>query len=155
MQWMLTLRLNTFLSHLVNHTHIGVLDRRLTFTHSHKFSQLNVLGPSTSTFFNLAISNINPAGYWKIYPVPVLVELAHVKEREHEKHVDQTAKSAMYLNPGTSLPRHACVVPTYLSTAPYQYLLHGQDFTSHTISSLVRPFKYCDVSSRIRLKSTE
>ena len=119
MQWMLTLRLNTFLSHLVNHTHTGVLDRRLTFTHSHKFSQLNVLGPSTSTFFNLAISNINPAGYWKIYPVPVLVELAHVKEREHEKHVDQTAKSAMYLNPGTSLPQHACVVPAYLSTALY------------------------------------
>ena len=92
MQWMLTLRLNTFLSHLVNLTHTGVLDRRLTFTHSHKFSQLNVLGPSTSTFFNLAISNINPAGYWKIYPVPVLVEHAHVKEREHEKHVVQTAK---------------------------------------------------------------
>ena len=155
MQWMLTLRLNTFLSHLVNHTHTGVLDRRLTFTHSHKFSQLNVLGPSTSTFFNLAISNINPAGYWKIYPVPVLVELAHVKEREHEKHVDQTAKSAMYLNSGTALPRHACVVPSYLSTAQYRYLLHVQDVTSHTVSSLVRPFKYCDVSSRIHLKSTE
>ena len=119
MQWMLTLRLNTFLSHLVNHTRTGVLDRRLTFTHSHKFSQLNVLGPSTSTFFNLAISNINPAGYWKIYPVPVLVELAHVKEREHEKRVVQTAKSAMYLNPGTLVPRHAPVVRAYPSTAPY------------------------------------
>ena len=121
MQWMLTLRLNTFLRSLsLTITHTGVLDQRLTFTHTHKFSQLNVLGPSTSTFFNLAISNINPAGYWKIYPVPVLVEHAHVKEREHEKHVVQTAKSAMYLNPGTSVPRHACVVRVYLSTAAYQ-----------------------------------
>ena len=110
----------------------------------------------TSTFIKLAINNINPAGYWKIYPIPVLVELAHVKEREHEKHVDQTTKSAKYLKPGTALPRHACVVPTYLSTAPYWYgnLLHVQDVTSHIVSSLVRPFKYCDVSSRIRLKST-
>ena len=107
MQWMLTLRLNTFLSHLVNHPHTGVLDRRLTFTHSHKFSQLNALEPSTSTFFNLAISNINPAGYWKIYPVPVLVELAHVKEREHEKRVDKPPKSAKYLSSGTTIPRHA------------------------------------------------
>ena len=44
----------------------------------------------TSTFVNLAISNINPAGYREFYPVLVLRELAHVKEREHEKHVDQT-----------------------------------------------------------------
>ena len=120
MQWMLTLRLKTFLVSLsLTITHTGVLDQRLTFKHSHKFSQLNVLGPSTSTFFNLAISNINPAGYWKIYPVPVLVEHAHVKEREHEKHVVQTAKSAMYLNPGTSVPRHAPVVRAYPSTAAY------------------------------------
>ena len=72
------------------------------------------------SFFNLAISFMNPAGYWKFYPVPVLVEHAHVKEREHEKHVVQTAKSAMYLNPGTPVPRHACVVRAYLSTAAYQ-----------------------------------
>ena len=109
--WRFALKRLTFLSHVVNHTHTGVLDRRLTFTHSHKFSQLNALGPSTSTFFNLAISNINPAGYWKIYPVPVLVELAHVKEREHEKHVVQTAKSAMYLNP--------CLL--YTSPSPRDY----------------------------------
>ena len=69
--------------------------------------------------FNLAISFMNPAGYWKFYPVPVLVEHAHVKEREHEKHVVQTAKSAKYLNPGTSVPRHAPVVRAYLSTALY------------------------------------
>ena len=96
----------------------------------------------TSTFVNLAISNINPAGYWKIYPVPVLVEHAHVKEREHEKHVDQTAKSAMYLNPGTSVPRHALVVRAYPSIAAYQYPLHVQEVSSRPISSLVRPLKY-------------
>ena len=73
----------------------------------------------TSTFVNLAISNINPAGYWKIYPVPVLVEHAHVKEREHEKHVDQTAKSTKYLNFGTVVPRRGDVVPSYLGTASY------------------------------------
>ena len=70
----------------------------------------------TSTFIKLAISNINPAGYREFYPVPVLGELAHVKEREHEKHVDQTAKSAKYLK---SVPRRGDVVPKYLSTASY------------------------------------
>ena len=142
-------------AHLVSQSHTQVFLINVLLSHTLTNSQLNVLGPSTSTFFNLAISNINPAGYWKIYPVPVLVEHAHVKEREHEKHVVQTAKSAMYLNPGTSLPRHACVVPAYLSTALYRYLPHEQDVTSHTVSSLVRPLKYCDASSRIRLKSTE
>ena len=107
------------------------------------------------SFFNLAISFMNPAGYWKFYPVPVLVEHAHVKEREHEKHVVQTAKSAKYLNPGTAVPRPGCVVPAYLSTAPYQYPAHVQGNSSHAISSLVRPLKYCDASSRIRLKCTE
>ena len=72
---------------------------------------------NTSTFVNLAISNINPAGYREFYPVPVLVELAHVKEREHEKHVDQTAKSTKYLSSGTVVPRRGDVVPKYLSTA--------------------------------------
>ena len=98
---------------------------------------------------------MNPAGYWKFYPVPVLVEHAHVKEREHEKHVVQTAKSAMYLNPGTAVPRPGCVVPAYLSTAPYQYPAHVHGNSSHAISSLVRPLKYCDASSQIRLKCTE
>ena len=107
--------------HYASQSHTqSVLDRRLNFTHSLKFFQLNALGPSTSAFFNLAISFMNPAGYWKFYPVPVLVEHAHVKEREHEKHVVQTAKSAMYLNPGTSVPRHASVVRAYLSTALYR-----------------------------------
>ena len=107
MQWMLTLRLNTFLVSLsLTITHTGVLDQRLTFTHSHKFSQLNVLGPSTSTFFNLAISNINPASYRELYPVAVLVELAHVKEREHEKRVDKPPKSAKYLRFGTCVQQH-------------------------------------------------
>ena len=135
-----------------------VLDRRLTFlTHSQILTTQcwDLQFFDTSTFVNLAISNINPAGYREFYSIPVLGELAHVKEREHEKHVDQTAKSAMYLNLGTSLPRHACVVPAYLSTAAYQYPLHVQDVTSHTISSLVRPLKYCDASSQIRLKSTK
>ena len=145
--------------HLANHTHTGVLDRRLTFlwhtlTNSHNSMPWDLQFFDNSTFVNLAISNINPASYREFYLVPVLVELAHVKEREHEKHVDQTAKSAMYLSSGTALPRHACVVPACMSTAPYQYLLHVQDVTSHTISSLVRPFKYCDVSSR-KVKSTE
>ena len=97
---------------------------------------------NTSTFVNLAISNINLAGYREFYPVPILVELAHVKEREHEKHVVQTAKSAMYLNPGTSVPRHAPVVRAYPSTAAYQYPLHVQEVSSRPISSLVRPLKY-------------
>ena len=37
------------------------------------------------------------AGYRKNYRVPVLVELAHVKEREHDKHVVHAAKFAKYL----------------------------------------------------------
>ena len=94
------------------------------------------------SFFNLAISFMNPAGYWKFYPVPVLVEHAHVKEREHEKHVVQTAKSAMCLNPGTEVPRRT------------KYPLHVQDVSSRPISSLVRPLKYCDASSQIRLNET-
>ena len=37
------------------------------------------------------------AGYRKYYRVPVLVELAHVKEREDDKHVFHAAKFAKYL----------------------------------------------------------
>ena len=74
------------------------------------------------SFFNLAISFMNPAGYWKFYPVPVLVEHAHVKEREHEKRVDQTAKSAMYLSSGTAVLWRSDVVPKYLSTTSYLVL---------------------------------
>ena len=37
------------------------------------------------------------AGYRKSYQVPVLAELAHVKEREHDKHVVHAAKFAKYL----------------------------------------------------------
>ena len=56
------------------------------------------------------------AGYRKSYRVPVLVELAHVKERDHEKHVLQATKFAKYLLVGTEVPRsgHACThVPGY------------------------------------------
>ena len=157
MQWMLTLRLNTFLLFTTphNHTHkVFLIDVLISHTLPNSLNSMP-WDLALQSFFNLAISFMNPAGYWKCYPVPVLVEHAHVKEREHEKHVVQTAKSAMYLNPGTSLPRHACVVPAYLSTAAYKYPLHVQDVSSHAISSLVRPLKYCDASSRIRLKSTE
>ena len=57
------------------------------------------------------------AGYRKSYRVPVLVELAHVKERDNEKHVLQAAKFAKYLLVGTAVPRsgHACThVTEYL-----------------------------------------
>ena len=118
MQWMLTLRLNTFLLFTTphNHTHkVFLIDVLISHTLPNSLSSMS-WDLALQPFFNLAISFMNPAGYWKFYPVPVLVEHAHVKEREHEKHVVQTAKSAMYLNPGTSVPRHAPVVlldPTF------------------------------------------
>ena len=93
---------------------------------------------NTSTFVNLAISNINPAGYREFYPVLVLGELAHVKEREHEKHVDQTAKSAKYQLVGTRVPRRGDVVPKYLSTASYWYLHIVQVFPSHIVVLNIR-----------------
>ena len=154
---MLTLRLNTFLLFTTphNHTHkVFLIDVLISHILSHSLNSMP-WDLALQSFFNLAISFMNPAGYWKFYPVPVLVEHAHVKEREHEKHVVQTAKSAMYLNPGTSVPQHAPVVRAYPSTAAFQYPLHVQEVSSRPISSLVRPLKYCDTSSRIRLKCTE
>ena len=62
------------------------------------------------------------AGYRKSYRVPVLVELAHVKERDHEKHVLQAEKFAKYLLVGTAVPRSGHAAPMYLSTALYLYL---------------------------------
>ena len=121
MQWMLTLRLNTFLlfTTLHNHTHkVFLIDVLISHTLPNSLNSMP-WDLALQSFFNLAISFMNPAGYWKFYPVPVLVEHAHVKEREHEKHVVQTAKSAMYLNPGTSVPQHAPVVRAYPSTAAY------------------------------------
>ena len=71
-------------------------------------------------FINLAISNINQAGYRKSYRVPVLAELANVKEREHDKHVVQAAKFVKYLYFSTALPRrgHACTQVSEYCTVP-------------------------------------
>ena len=94
MQWMLTLRLNTFLLFTTphNHTHkVFLIDVLISHTLPNSLNSMP-WDLALQPFFNLAISFMNPAGYWKCYPVPVLVEHAHVKEREHEKHVVQTAK---------------------------------------------------------------
>ena len=103
-----------------------------TLTNSHNSIPWDLQFFDTSTFVNLAINNINPAGYREFYPVPVLGELAHVKEREHKKCVDKPSKSAKYLRSGTRVPRHAwrsthvcmaagCRVKFWISTRAEEY----------------------------------